>query len=150
MLVTPRKLEANRRNAARSTGPRTPEGKANSSQNSTTHGALCSHDVVHSAGETEQEHSAFRQRYFDHYHPQDPEQEACVEEIVSALWRLSRLRKVEAGHLDTTCMEIYNATLIKDAAGVPINPIFGPGMRPTAVTTVSSAPPTRSPAPPTT
>ncbi len=36
---------ANRRNARKSTGPRTPEGKAVSSQNATSHGIYC-RDVV--------------------------------------------------------------------------------------------------------
>ena len=33
-----KRIEANRRNAQRSTGPRTPEGKSRAAQNSTTHG----------------------------------------------------------------------------------------------------------------
>ena len=67
MLVTFKKLEANRRNAQKSTGPRTPDGKATSSHNRST-----------------------------------PEQEALVQEIISAVWRLSRLGNIEAGQLDTT------------------------------------------------
>ncbi|HEV8293690.1 MAG TPA: hypothetical protein VGP94_17275, partial [Tepidisphaeraceae bacterium] len=39
--ISPRKLAANRRNADKSTGPRTPQGKKQSSQNSLKHG-LCS------------------------------------------------------------------------------------------------------------
>src|SRR6185295_10000903 len=39
--LSPRNLSANRRNAKHSTGPRTPQGKTKSSQNSLKHG-LCS------------------------------------------------------------------------------------------------------------
>lgn len=37
-MTSPARIAANRRNAQRSTGPRTPEGKARSSQNSLRHG----------------------------------------------------------------------------------------------------------------
>ena len=43
--ISRRKLRANRRNAEKSTGPRTPEGKARASRNATTHGVFC-RDVV--------------------------------------------------------------------------------------------------------
>ena len=39
-MATPARLAANRQNALRSTGPRTPEGKAVACQNARTHGLL--------------------------------------------------------------------------------------------------------------
>jgi hypothetical protein len=40
-MTSQRRIEANRRNAQFSTGPRTPEGKARCSQNSRKHGLWC-------------------------------------------------------------------------------------------------------------
>ena len=44
-MTTQAQIDANRRNAQLSTGPKTPEGKATSSQNATQHG-LTSQRVV--------------------------------------------------------------------------------------------------------
>jgi hypothetical protein len=52
-MTTPAKIEANRRNAQHSTGPRTPEGKAASSANSVTHG-YTAHRIFVPEGEREQ------------------------------------------------------------------------------------------------
>ena len=46
MPITDQQLAVNRANAAKSTGPRTPEGKARSSQNARTHGFTASTFVV--------------------------------------------------------------------------------------------------------
>src|SRR5207253_11310012 len=46
IMVSDRKLNANRNNAKKSTGPRTKEGKLASSQNATTHSLFCKHLVL--------------------------------------------------------------------------------------------------------
>jgi len=46
MAVTTKQIEANRRNAERSTGPTTPEGKARSSQNAVKHGLTARRSVI--------------------------------------------------------------------------------------------------------
>jgi hypothetical protein len=49
-VISPRKLRANRENARSSTGPRTPEGKAQSSRNARRHGlnvsVVCDHALA--------------------------------------------------------------------------------------------------------
>ena len=45
-MATQAQIEANRRNAAHSTGPKTDEGKARSSQNAITHGFYAKAFVV--------------------------------------------------------------------------------------------------------
>lgn len=42
-MATPAQIDANRRNAQRSTGPRTAQGKAASSRNATTFGLFSKH-----------------------------------------------------------------------------------------------------------
>ena len=96
-MATRLQRKANRKNARQSTGPSTPEGKARSSQNATTHG-LFARDVVlpdenpqeflDSIAELEQELGAVGgfERRLVHYI-------ACTE------WRLRRLVRLETGSL---------------------------------------------------
>jgi hypothetical protein len=46
MSISAKKLAANRANAKKSTGPRTPEGKRRSSKNAVTHGMFCNDTVL--------------------------------------------------------------------------------------------------------
>ena len=77
--------EQNRINASSSTGPRTPEGKAASSQNARKHG-LSSQFLPLS----EEERPAFEEleaSLREHIHPQGPLQEIAFRQLVSAAWK---------------------------------------------------------------
>ena len=54
-MTTEAQIEANRANAQKSTGPRTPEGKATVAQNAVKHGLLARTAVLH--GEDWEEHA---------------------------------------------------------------------------------------------
>ncbi|MBI4318458.1 MAG: hypothetical protein HY675_08210, partial [Chloroflexi bacterium] len=96
------KIEANRRNAQRSTGPRTPEGKARSSQNPLKHGlrAQAYLDVQFKVlGEDPADFAALLQSLVDDLHPVGPIEEMCVETIAISTWRQRRIITAETGHM---------------------------------------------------
>jgi hypothetical protein len=96
-----RRIEANRRNAKRSTGPRTPRGKKIVSRNALKHGLLA-REVVISGGdgeESQQEFDALVARLQKHYRPSGAMEEMLVERIVTCWWRLARVHRAETGEI---------------------------------------------------
>src|ERR671929_823092 len=89
-----RRLAANRRNAARSTGPRTPEGKAVVALNATKHGLLSREVLV--KGESEADLLAFAKRMRAQLAPSGELELLLVDRVVANAWRLRRLVRVEA------------------------------------------------------
>jgi len=86
-------LAANAANAQHSTGPRTPEGKARSSQNARTHGLTCSELIV--APNEREEFEQFLNGYHAAVQPQDEIQQSLFDELVGAAWNLRRIRRME-------------------------------------------------------
>lgn len=89
-----RKIEANRANARKSTGPKTEAGKMAASANATRHG-LTSAKLI--AGDEKQED--FDLLLLDlqqSYKPANPAEQMLVVEIAQTFWRLQRARLVEA------------------------------------------------------
>ena len=83
--VSTKKLEANRRNALHSTGPKTPEGKQAVSRNALRHG-LCSKEVVIRSGqgrEDPKEYETLRAELFEDYQPVGFRERKLVEYIVN-------------------------------------------------------------------
>ncbi len=95
--ISPRKLDANRRNALRSTGPTTPAGKARVRFNALTHGLLAKEVVL--PGEDRAEFEGLVARLSDHYSPVGPIQEMLVEQIAVAYWRGARAVRAERGEV---------------------------------------------------
>jgi hypothetical protein len=97
--VSPRKIEANRQNAQHSTGPKTPEGKAKSSQNSITHGIFTKQFLNGAAPETIAEVEALAAGIQEHYQPVGMVEEILVQKIVVETARYGRILGLEQQEL---------------------------------------------------
>jgi hypothetical protein len=88
-MATEAQVLANRQNAAHSTGPRTPEGKARSSQNRLTHGLAGRHIVM--SGEDPAEFDALLEALWIEHQPETATEEILVEEMAHARWKMLRI-----------------------------------------------------------
>jgi hypothetical protein len=93
-MATQKQIEANRRNAQKSTGPKTPEGKDAVRFNSLRHGLRARSVVLpgENAGEFHQLCDGFEAEW----QPQTPTEEVYVEQMAIAQWKLARLEVAEA------------------------------------------------------
>ena len=92
-MATKKQIAANRRNAQKATGPRTPRGKAVSRLNALRHGLRAR---VTLPGENLKELTQIRDLFLRSYHPQTPEQVRLVEQMASANWQLRYWQRTEA------------------------------------------------------
>lgn len=93
------KIEANRRNGQKSTGPKTAAGKATSKWNSLKHGLL-SRQVVIQQGEGKENRQEFlhlQESLRQDLQPLGVLEELLVEKIAVEYWRLKRAIQCEAG-----------------------------------------------------
>ena len=97
-MASIRQVNANRQNAKKSTGPRTPQGKRRVSQNALKHG-LCARDVV-IPGEDPAEFDRLRDGFVDTLQPQDEVELALVRQMVSAEWHMRRIDRIEAAAVE--------------------------------------------------
>ena len=99
--VTEKQRLANRRNAARSTGPTTPAGKARSSRNALKHGLLTRDVVLHhpDAHESQKDFDAFLADLRVELEPRNLIEQTLVERIATCFWRLRRVQRFEVGAL---------------------------------------------------
>jgi hypothetical protein len=98
-MSTQAQIIANRRNAQKSTGPRTPEGKAVASQNSVRHGLSAAKDVISS--ESQADFDLHRDRIIDELEPDGPMESILVDRIVTLSWRLKRVGRFQNQTIDT-------------------------------------------------
>ena len=99
--MSPAQIEANRRNARKSTGPKTPAGKAVAKLNALKHGILSREVVVQGwkIRESPSEFDLLRQQFLGQYAPVGPVEEMLVDRIVSTCWRLRRAVTAESGEI---------------------------------------------------
>jgi hypothetical protein len=96
-MASERQIRANRRNALKSTGPRTAAGKVASSRNALRHG-LTAHQVV-IEGEDPALFDAVHDRFRREFQPVGPMEDFLVERLAGLAWRLRRVPLFEAALL---------------------------------------------------
>ena len=92
-MTSAKQVEANRRNALKSTGPKSPHGKARVARNALKHGLL-SKDVL-MEGESRSKLNAFRDAMVADLAPEGEVECLLADRVVSAAWRLRRANRLE-------------------------------------------------------
>lgn len=111
--VSLKKIEANRRNALQSTGPKTPEGKRAARWNALKQGILARELVIPAGAgrENPAELENLLGRLRDDLQPRGVLEEILVEKIAVCYWRLRRVLRSESGeirkHLETAATSVY-------------------------------------------
>jgi hypothetical protein len=103
-MATQAQIDANRRNAQKSTGPRTPDGKAKSRRNALKIGLSASALMI--GGEDSREMAEMGHDYFRMFVPANAFQRFHIENVIYCEWMIRRCRRIEA--------ELLNHLMMKD------------------------------------
>ena len=94
-MRTFKQIEANRRNALKSTGPTSAQGKQRSRANAVRHGLTA--ETVIGALEDAEDYKAFEATIIADYDAQSAVERELVLRLASLLWRLRRATTMETG-----------------------------------------------------
>ncbi len=126
-MTTEAQTEANRANSQKSTGPRTPEGKAKVAQNALRHGLLAKQAVV--VGEDTDDFDLLRDQFRAELAPVGLTESQLVERIAGLSWRLQRAERFHTESFDVMYQQCaddpqikrWRPSLVPDAA----DPVVG-------------------------
>ena len=96
-MTSTARADANRRNAQRSTGPKSPEGKARASMNALKHGLTAEFAVL--PDEDPEKFDALVRQWTEFYATDDPAAMAMIERAVSSKWKLDRCTRAETARI---------------------------------------------------
>jgi hypothetical protein len=97
-------IDANRLNAQKSTGPRTPEGRAAVRLNSVTHGLTAETLVL--KGESEADFKALFESLEAEYEPATTTEQTLLAQLAMGTWRLRRVYNMEVGYYTERLSEL--------------------------------------------
>jgi hypothetical protein len=109
MIVSERKLRANRENAQKSTGPKTAGGKAASSKNSVKHG-LHARDIIidcNTVKENKADYDQLLSSLIEEFQPDSPFQEYLVRKIANCIWRSRRVINAETARINRQLNNVH-------------------------------------------
>src|SRR5215217_1832757 len=119
-----KQIEANRRNARRSTGPVTEQGKLRSRQNAVRHGLTA--ETVIGALEDAEDYKAFEAAVIGDYEAQSAVERELVLRLASLLWRIRRATTMETGLFEIQARQLLEFRDRRAAQQSSIHRLFGP------------------------
>ena len=97
-IISQKRIESNRRNAQKSTGPKTAHGKSRSRFNALKFGAFAKQSLI--IGECSEEHADLVWHVTRELAPKTIIESALVDQIVSDLWRLTRVEQAARAYFE--------------------------------------------------
>ena len=110
-MSTKSQILANRRNAQKSTGPLSRQGKAAVSQNAVKHGLLTRQNVISS--ESQADFDLYREQMLAELAPAGPMESMLAERIVTLSWRLKRAGRIQNQTIDALNADNTSSPLAK-------------------------------------
>jgi hypothetical protein len=96
-MATQKQIAANRRNAKKSTGPRSESAKAITRMNALRHGLRAKPGAI--SAESLKELSQIRSQFLQSFQPQNPEQARLIDRMALARWQIMNWERAEAKFL---------------------------------------------------
>lgn len=116
-MTSLKQIEANRKNASRSTGPISIDGKAVVARNAVKHGLLSTRTFVED--EEQEIYEDFCEGLFENLNPGGSFENFLVDRIISTAWRLRRVVHVEALLFQKAKDFLYNDSCCEVFVGSP-------------------------------
>jgi hypothetical protein len=113
-MTSSRQIETNRRNASKSTGPTTEEGKQRSRCNAVRHGLIA--ETVIGGLEDAQDYRAFEAAITADYDAQSAVERELVLRLASLLWRLRRATSMETGLFEIQAEHLTECRKARDVS----------------------------------
>src|SRR5947207_2747536 len=123
-MTTFKQIDANRRNAQRSTGPITQKGKLRSRRNAVRHGLTA--ETLIGALEDAEDYKAFEAAVITDYDAQSAVERELVPRLASLLWRIRRATTMETGLFEIQAKNLFEYRKSRDAQQSLIYRLFGP------------------------
>jgi len=108
-VVTERQIQANRLNAQHCTGPKSEQGKANSSKNSFKTGLDAKSEIIRY--ERREDYDALAAEYHNRFCPATPEERALVDDLIKSEWHGGRYHAIDASVLDRAIQNVPSGNL---------------------------------------
>jgi hypothetical protein len=113
-MTSEKQIDANRRNAQKSSGPKSDEGKALSKMNATTHGLTAETVVI--KDEDPRAFEMLRDDLIREFGPETTLEFQLIDRAAGLLWRLRRVPQIEASLMETHRLEvIYRDAGVNDS-----------------------------------
>jgi hypothetical protein len=109
-MTSEQQILANRRNARKSTGPRTDQGKRRSRRNAVHHGLTA--ETIIDGLEDPDEYHRFAAAIYSQYAPRTALDQTLVSRLTSLLWRLRRATAIENGLLEIQCDILHERRML--------------------------------------